>query len=105
MVWAGEDGVWHTLPAMYHSSPEHDKEYWRAHITLNPQSDKSLPGNIQFALRYRIPGREYWDNKHGQNYSSQANSGIKVASNHPVLNIGFETGWMMARNTFPLQFR
>ena len=90
VLWAGEDGEWHTLPATYHSKLEHDKEYWRAQISLNSTADKSLPGNIKFALRYRTQGREYWDNKHGLNYSSQADSGIEVVSTHPVLNIGFE---------------
>jgi maltose 6'-phosphate phosphatase len=90
VLWAGEDDQWHTLPAIYHSNPDHDKEYWRAHIAIKSTADKSLPGNIKFALRYQTQGKEYWDNKHGLNYSSQADSGIKVVSVKPVLNIGFE---------------
>ena len=65
VLWAGEDGEWHTLPATYHSKLDHDKEYWRAHITVSSTADKSLPGNIKFALRYQTQGRDYWDNKHG----------------------------------------
>jgi maltose 6'-phosphate phosphatase len=90
VLWTGEDGEWHTLSAAWHSKLDHDKEYWRAQITVNSTADKSLPGNIKFALRYQTQGREYWDNKQGLNYSSQADSGIKVVSTHPVLNIGFE---------------
>lgn len=90
VVWAGDDGVWHTLPAMYHSSPERDKEYWQAKTTFTPGPDKSLPGNIQFALRYKVLGREYWDNNRSLNYRSQANAGIQVADHHPLLTIGFE---------------
>lgn len=90
VLWAGEDGVWNTLPASYHSKLEDNKEYWRAHITVKSTADKSLPGNIKFALRYQTQGREYWDNRHGHNYSSQADSGIKVVSTQPVLNIGFD---------------
>lgn len=90
VLWAGEDGVWNTLPASYHSELEDNKEYWRAHITVKSTADKSLPGNIKFALRYQTQDREYWDNKHGHNYSSQADSGIKVVSTQPVLNIGFD---------------
>ncbi len=88
--WAGEDGVWQTLPATYDSKLENNKEYWRAKIILDATADKSLPGNIAFGLHYQTQGREYWDNKHGLNYTSQADSGIKVASAHPILNIGFE---------------
>ena len=91
VIWAGEDGVWHTLPATWHSNLNHDKEYWRAETTVSFAADKSLPGNIEFALRYQTQGNEYWDNNHGLNYSSQADSGIKVVSTQPVMNIGFDT--------------
>ena len=80
VLWAGEDGEWHTLPATYHSKLDHDKEYWQAHISVFSTADQSLPGNIQFALRYQTQGKEYWDNKQGLNYSSQADSGIQVVS-------------------------
>jgi maltose 6'-phosphate phosphatase len=89
VVWAGEDGVWQTLPASYHSKLEHDKEYWQARISFQLTSTKSLPGNIRFGLRCQTSGAECWDNKQGLNYSSQADSGIKRASPVPVLNIGF----------------
>ena len=92
VFWAGEDGVWHTLPAMYHSTPQRDKEYWQVKTTYHPASDKALPGDIQFALRYQALGGEFWDNNQGLNYCSQANSGIKVADDYSVLNIGFEEG-------------
>lgn len=92
VLWTGEgsEDEWSTLPAIFHSNLDHDKEYWRARLTFNLTADKSLPGNIRFALRYQTQGREYWDNKHGLNYSSQADSGIKVIPDQPVLNIGFE---------------
>lgn len=90
VLWVGEDGVWHTQSTTWHSNVDHHKEYWQAKITCGVTADKSLPGNIKFALRYQTQGREYWDNKHGLNYSSEADSGIKVVSNSPVLNIGFE---------------
>jgi maltose 6'-phosphate phosphatase len=89
VVWAGEDGVWQTLPVQYQSTLEPGKEYWRALTKFHLSVDTSLPGNIQFGLRYQALGAEYWDNNHGLNYSSQADSGIKVAHNIPVLNIGF----------------
>ncbi len=91
VIWAGEDGVWHTLAATWHSNLIHNKEYWRAETTVSFAADKSLPGNIKFALRYQTQGNEYWDNNHDLNYSSQADSGIKVVATQPILNIGFET--------------
>ncbi len=91
VLWAGEEGEWHTLPATYHSKLDHDKEYWQARLSVYSTADQSLPGNIQFALRYQTQGKEYWDNKQGLNYSSQADSGIQVVSDQPVLNIVFES--------------
>jgi len=89
VVWSGEDGVWQTLSASYHSKLEHDKEYWQARIQFQLTPDKSLPGNIRFGLCYQTSAAEYWDNNQGLNYSSQADSGIKVAGAVPVLNIDF----------------
>lgn len=89
VVWAGEDGVWQILAASYHSQLGQGQEYWQARASFQLSPDKSLPGNIQFGLRYRISGGEYWDNNQGRNYSSQADSGIKVTCSAPVLNIGF----------------
>lgn len=89
IIWVGEEGAWQTLPALFHSKLGDDKEYWHAQATFHPSADQSLPGNIQFGLRYRTQGFEYWDNKNGLNYLSQADSGIKVAHSLPVQNIGF----------------
>jgi maltose 6'-phosphate phosphatase len=91
VVWAGEDGIWQTLPASYHSKPEHDKEYWQARIHFHLTADKSLPGNIRFGLRYRTLHAEHWDNNQGLNYSSEADSGVTLAGAVPVLNIDFAT--------------
>ena len=90
VVWSGEDGVWFSLPASYHSALESNQEYWSAEITLTGTSEKSLPGNIIFALRFFAQDQEYWDNNEGLNYSIQADSGIKVVSNQLIQNIGFE---------------
>ena len=89
VVWSGEDGIWQTLPASYHSKLKHGQEYWQARLDFKLGPDKSLPGNIQLGLRYQVSGAEYWDNNQGLNYSSQADSGIKVVCSVPVLNIGF----------------
>lgn len=89
VLWAGEDGDWQTLPASYHSKLEHDQEYWQARTSFQLSPAKSLPGNIRFGLRCRTSAGECWDNKQGLNYSSQADSGIKVICAVPVLNTGF----------------
>ncbi|TAL55391.1 MAG: endonuclease [Methylovulum sp.] len=90
VVWAGEDGIWHSLAAHYHSKLGTDNEYWQAQATFHLTAEQSLPGNIGFGLRYQASGEEYWDNNGGLNYSSQADSGIQSTPGSPVLNIGFQ---------------
>ncbi len=90
VIWSDEEGNWSSLPAFYHSAINQDEEYWRAHIVFITSIEKSIPGNIKFALRYQVQGKEYWDNNHGLNYSSQADSGVRLAPNYRLLNVGFE---------------
>jgi len=87
IVWTGEDGVWHELPAAYHGSIDNAREYWFAHRTFPLSADQSLPGNVQFALRYRVAGVEYWDNHQGENFSIQADSGVLLAPDRPLLRV------------------
>jgi maltose 6'-phosphate phosphatase len=89
IVWAGEDGVWQTLAARFHSKRGESQELWFAEFKQALTAKKALPGTIQFSLRYRVARIEYWDNNNGWNYVSEAGSGIKVVGNFPVLNIGF----------------
>ena len=102
VAWAGEDGVWHTLPATYHSTIDGSKEYWIARTACALVPDETLPGNVEFALRYRVGGDEYWDNDHGQNYSIQADSGIVVADERPLLHIRFERGLADGQSVLPI---
>ncbi len=89
VIWAGEDGEWHTLAAEYHDVWRHDTECWRAVIKFKLKADQSLPGNIVFGLRYRVSGMEFWDNRNGENYLSQADSGVMLGHNSIIQNIGF----------------
>lgn len=89
IIWAGEEGIWHTLPVQYHSINGLNKEYWRTNCVFS-LAQQALPGNIQFSLRFRVEGAEYWDNNHGRNFSSEADSGIKLAHHRRVQNIGFD---------------
>lgn len=100
--WAGEDGIWHTLPARYHSSADQDQEYWVARKRFTLLATKSLPGNVRFAVRYRADGKEYWDNNQGGNHSIQADSGIKIAHDIPVLNLRFESDQPDGQTFFPI---
>lgn len=102
VVWAGEDDVWHTLPAQYHSTPESGQEYWQARTARRLTAQKRLPGNIRFGLRYQALGQEFWDNNDGWNYSSQADSGIQLAPGIEVLNIGFKEAMGERQKSVPI---
>jgi len=104
IIWAGEDGVWQTLPAMYHSTSEHNQEYWNAVVTIIPTQGEALPGDIQFALRYQVLGQEYLDNNGRLNYHSQANSGIQTEDHHLRLNIGFKRCLDNGQGLVPVKF-
>jgi maltose 6'-phosphate phosphatase len=89
IIWAGEDGVWQTLAACFHGKRGESQELWFAEIKFQESAKKPLPGTIQFSLRYRVDGKEFWDNNNGWNYAGEADSGVKLIGNVPVLNIGF----------------
>jgi maltose 6'-phosphate phosphatase len=100
--WAGEDGIWHDLPAHFHSALMPNKEYWQAHVQFQLGPDRSLPGNITFSLRYRTEEIEYWDNNHGRNYSSQADSGIRVPGRQPLQLVDFHPALPENRRYMPV---
>jgi maltose 6'-phosphate phosphatase len=89
IIWAGEDDIWHVLPAKHHSMLGHDKEYWSANITITLTEEQSLAGDIKFSLRYRVLNKEYVDNNNKNNYLSAADSGIRLTNNQSIQNIGF----------------
>lgn len=102
VAWAGEDGVWHTLAATYHSRIDQDRECWFARATFALAAAAPLPGNVEFALRYRVLGKEYWDNNHGKNHAIQADSGILVADRRPLLNVGCERSLADGQSFLPV---
>jgi maltose 6'-phosphate phosphatase len=102
VIWAGEDGIWLTLAAKYSGMLGDDKEYWQATVTCTLSENNSLPGNIEFGIRYRVSGVEFWDNKKGSNYLSEADSGIQLANRKIIQNIGFTGEWVNEQQNIPL---
>ncbi len=102
VLWAGEDGVWQTLPACFYSQQHDGRQYWWARATFHLTANRSLPGNIQFGLRYRVSGQEFWDNNRGCNYDSQADSGIQLGSSKRIHNIGFKNQLKDGQKSVPV---
>lgn len=91
VLWAGEDGVWQTLPAQY-LGPRGDRhEHWQARLTVTAKTARTLPGNIRFALRLRCAGEEFWDNHSGGNYYSRKGSGFNLADSLLLQNLSLDT--------------
>lgn len=88
--WMGEDKIWHTLSAHYHSLSGNGKEYWSASVNLYLTEELSLPGNIEFNIRYRVLEQEHFLNNNGANYLSEADSGISLIDQSSLQNVGFK---------------
>jgi maltose 6'-phosphate phosphatase len=94
--WAGEDGVWQTLPAAYWASSGEVGEIWVARTWQLASPETSLPGNIEFVASYRAGSTEYWckpqagssqANARGH-FACQADAGLRLGENHNILHVG-----------------
>ena len=87
--WAGEDKVWRTLQAEYLASGDASREIWRARASFAASDDASLPGDIEFALRYRVRGRDFWDDDESRNYFLNADSGVLLHPNVQLIDADY----------------
>ena len=102
VLWVGEQGEWQVLSASYQYQLDDYNECWHAKIIIKAMEQCSLPGNIHFALHYQCLGQDYWDNLSGNNYASQADSGIQLAANQNVQQIGFEPKLKAGQQRLPI---
>ena len=102
VVWAGENDVWQTLHATYDRSVGQHQEVWLAQVSFELSSEVSLPGNIQFALRYRVLDLEFWDNNASKNYAIDADSGIRVQEGFPLLNLEYQQTLRHGQKFYPI---
>jgi len=100
--WAGEDRVWHILRAEYLCPNGTNREIWRAQATFNASDDASLPGDIEFALRYCVQGKVSWDNNKTSNYFSNADSGVLLEQSLPLLNVDFNPTLQDGQRNYPV---
>lgn len=87
--WAGEDGEWRTLPAAYVSFAGENREIWRAQTWVQADAQRSLPGNVSFALHGRMGDEEFWENRGGANYFIEADAGVRLPDATPVRNVDY----------------
>ncbi|MFW5450149.1 MAG: endonuclease/exonuclease/phosphatase family protein [Methylophagaceae bacterium] len=89
IVWAGEEGIWQTLPAKYGGEAGNNNEYWQAKTIIELTDDQSLPGNIKCGVHCQVLDDEFWDNNDGADYISDADSGILLTGNRLIQNVDF----------------
>ena len=88
--WAGEDGVWHVLPAEWLYSLDPQRELWQAHTSVFAAGEHdALPGDVRFALRCHMAGQEFWDSNLGFNHDINADSGIRLANAYTLLHVDY----------------
>ncbi len=102
VLWAGEQGEWQVAHASYQYQIDADKECWQAKVIIRATGHNSLPGNINFALHFQCLGQDYWDNRSGSNYASQADSGIQLAANQNLQQLGFEPKLKAGQQRHPI---
>lgn len=86
--WAGDDDVWQLLPAGYSCPSGRGRELWQAKTSCCPLAGQP-PGKIRFALRYLVPGREYWDNNHNRDYCLALSAGVLLGPGNLLAHIGY----------------
>lgn len=71
------DGSWVDVPLAYNRVADNGREVWSGNF-----NDTDATGaltfqswDLEFALRYKVNGVEYWDNNAGQNYRQAKDSG------------------------------
>lgn len=85
--WTGEDGVWRVLPAHYVRTCG-SREVWETEATFREsEGNDPLPGDVEFAVRYRSGGRDWWDNNNDQNHRIACDSGILLSPELHVVNV------------------
>jgi maltose 6'-phosphate phosphatase len=100
--WAGEDKIWHMLPAEHLASVDANRQIWSAQAGLIATEDASLPGDIEFALRYQVRGQEFWDNNEARNYYSSADSGVLLHQDLPLLNVDYTPVLSAGQRHYPI---
>jgi maltose 6'-phosphate phosphatase len=90
VIWAGEDGVRRSLQAKYFGPLGGNGEIWRAQASFVLTAEDSLPGDIQFVVHCRQAGRDDWLPPYQRNWTINADSGIRIGDEFPLLNVDYQ---------------
>lgn len=76
--WCGEDGAWRETPAEHRCALAGGREAWVADLAVPLTKESSIPGNIRFAACLEQGTERHWDSRFGEDYRSDADSGVIV---------------------------
>jgi maltose 6'-phosphate phosphatase len=100
--WRGEGGDWQTLTAVFAAHAGGDREVWRAEVEADLTEERSLPGNVQFALHARQNDRDHWANNDGRNYAIEADAGVLLGARHPVAHVDYSARLEAEQRVLPV---
>jgi len=103
VVWSDDDLTWRTSQAQFHGTAGRGLEIWRVHVRRGLGGPVTLPGDIQFALHFRVQGSDYWDNNLGTNHRINESSGVLLCEDLSLLNLGFDGGLRAGRSLHPVE--
>lgn len=70
------DGSWVDVPLAYHRAADTGREVWVGNFLDSTATGPTFQTwDLEFALRYKVNGQEYWDNNAGKNYKQAKDSG------------------------------
>jgi maltose 6'-phosphate phosphatase len=99
--WAGNDHVRHTLVASYSCRSGENRELWLARTSyclITGQQDDT----IQFALKYLVLGREYYDNNQNRTYRLPDSAGVVLGSGVLLTHLGYTPVLCPGKNGHPI---
>lgn len=103
VLWAGDDGQWQVLLARFQAPQGEGREYWQASLSVSGRSGCSLPGRIQFAVRLRCDGVDYWDNNAGANYTLPTSIGVHLFPGAPLHQLTLAQQIAQRQQYLPIQ--
>ncbi|GAA5174029.1 carbohydrate-binding protein [Niveibacterium umoris] len=75
------DGSWIDVPLAYSRPADNGNEVWAGNFNDSDATGLTYQSwDLEFALRYKVNGIEYWDNNGGQNYKQAKDSGSLMPS-------------------------
>jgi hypothetical protein len=71
-IHANLNGVWTDIPMQFEKSAGNGQEIWTLRI------DRGVQYNLDFAVRYQVNGKTFWDNNNNQNFQLDSSEGRRL---------------------------